>query len=175
MWDLQTGREQIRSNLNFNLKSPLFSYPLSNCQHFSCWQWASVIGRDPTHNRGISFIWNPDPFNKQNTKRQSKLRCGFIKEGREIFQGQSPTCYFHMPCDSKSFWRIKRQGLPPDPSHDFPSVPSPGPSVLQRPHEWHMSRESELCKPPKEIPRPTSLCFHGFGHCCWANHHMANN
>lgn len=79
MWDLQTGREQIRSNLNFNLKSPLFSYPLSNCQHFSCWQWASVIGINPTHNRGISFIWSPDPFNKQNTKRQSKLRCGFIK------------------------------------------------------------------------------------------------
>lgn len=44
MWDLQLGRGQIRSNLNFNLKNPLFSYPLSNCQHFSCWQWASVIG-----------------------------------------------------------------------------------------------------------------------------------
>lgn len=56
----------------------------------------------------------------------------------------------------------------------LPRRSQPGPSVLQGPHEWPMSRESELCKLPKGITQPTPLCLRSFRDGCRANH-MANN
>lgn len=58
MWDLQMQKEQIRSNLNFNLKTLHFLIPYQTASIFPANNELSVIGiaQPPTTNQVISFI-----------------------------------------------------------------------------------------------------------------------
>lgn len=58
MWDLQMRKEQIKSNLNFNLKPLHFLIPYQTASIFPANNEPSVMGtaQPPTTNQVISFI-----------------------------------------------------------------------------------------------------------------------